>query len=122
MPLMHIPSKTSNVIHTLLQFTHCLVWLQDIRKNSNLDPQIILVANKTDLYNEVDPKIAREFAESNKMLFVESSAKNGKNVESMFRAMAQTLCIQRAGEISKKIQEIKYLKEKKTKRECCVVM
>ncbi len=83
-----------------------------------------MVANKPDLHNQVDPKIAREFAESNKMLFVESSVKEGKNVEKMFQALAQTMCLQRAGEISKKNQEenIKNLKEKKTKRECCVVM
>ena len=50
----------------------------------------MLVGNKSDLTEEtvVDSMIAKEFADSRGMLFVETSAKNGSNVEEAFLAMA----------------------------------
>ena len=67
-------------------------WMKDIKNNSNLDPAIILVANKIDLD---DRKISKEtgmkYAEKNGLMYVETSSKEGINIDSPFEKLANTL-------------------------------
>lgn len=48
-------------------------WLKEIRENTDKEPVIMLVGNKIDLEHkrEVSTKEGKEFAEKNKLLFIE---------------------------------------------------
>ena len=70
------------------------MWLRDLRKNSNPDAKVFLIANKIDL--EKDRKISKEegqkIKDDNKLdLFMESSAKNGINAQNIFIQAAKML-------------------------------
>ena len=67
-------------------------WMKEIKNNSNLDPVIILVANKIDLE---DRKVTKEkgmkYAEKNGLMYVETSSKEGINVDSPFEKLTNAL-------------------------------
>ena len=67
-------------------------WMKEIKNNSNLDPAIILVANKIDLE---DRKVTKEkgmkYAEKNGLMYVETSSKEGINVDSPFEKLTNAL-------------------------------
>ncbi|KAJ1457306.1 putative RAB6 protein [Pelagophyceae sp. CCMP2097] len=68
-------------------------WIDDVRAERGADVVIVLVANKTDLADKrqvsTDEGAAR--AAEEKILFVETSAKAGVNVKSLFRRLAAAL-------------------------------
>ena len=76
----------------LESFNNLSVWLKEIKNNSNKDPEIVLVGNKIDLE---DRKVTKEkgmrFAEKNNLMYVESSSKEGINVDSPFEKLATAL-------------------------------
>ena len=74
-------------------------WIEDFKSQSPKTISMILVGNKCDLNDkrQVTIEEGRHLAENNEMLFFETSAKNGKNVEEMFLYSTQ--------EISKKINQ-----------------
>ena len=80
-------------------FKRISYWLNDCKNSAPKTILLILVGNKCDLEDkrEVTEEEGREFAEKNGMLFFETSAKTGKNVEELFK---QTVII-----IDKKIKE-----------------
>ena len=69
-------------------------WLDDISNNNNLgeDLSIILVANKIDLpYREVSIEEGDGFAKNNHLLFIETSSKEGINVENVFQRITKDI-------------------------------
>ena len=74
-------------------------WMNDCKNSAPKSILMVLVGNKCDLENkrEVTEEEGRDFAEKNGMLFFETSAKTGKNVEELFK---QSVII-----IDKKIKE-----------------
>jgi len=77
-------------------------WLEDIKDMSN-NPHIILVGNKSDLSirRQVSTEEGRAFADKNKMMFIETSARNTSSVEEAFTSVAkQTLESIQKGEIN----------------------
>ena len=69
-------------------------WLDDISNNNNLgeDLSIILVANKIDLpYREVSIEEGDGFAKNNHLLFIETSSKEGINVENVFQRLTKDI-------------------------------
>lgn len=68
-------------------------WVDDVRGERGNDVIIVLVGNKTDLNDkrqvttEEGEKKAKEF----KVMFIETSAKAGHNVKTLFRKIAQAL-------------------------------
>jgi len=58
-------------------------WLQELRENADRNIVIMLVGNKSDLRHlrEVPTEEAKEFAEKNKLSFIETSALDSSNVE-----------------------------------------
>ena len=69
-------------------------WLNDINNNNNLgeDISIILVGNKTDLpFREVSSEEGDGFAKNNNLLFVETSSKEGHNVENVFEMVTKDI-------------------------------
>jgi len=52
---------------------------------------VILVGNKSDLEGEreVNREVAKNFAKENNLLFLETSAKNGTNIEKIFQILSE---------------------------------
>ena len=74
-------------------FLHTAKWIDDVRAERGTDVIIVLVGNKTDLNEkrqvtaEEGEKKAKEF----NIMFIETSAKAGHNVKTLFRKIAQAL-------------------------------
>ena len=65
-------------------------WIDDCKSSAPETVLMVLVGNKSDLTEErkVSEEEGREFAEKNGLLFFETSAKTGKNVEEVFTQSA----------------------------------
>lgn len=70
-------------------------WLKSIGHVEGVDSErvIMLVANKTDLSDqrEVTTEEGKQFADENKLLFIETSAKNAFNVKNAFHESAEKI-------------------------------
>ena len=80
-------------------FKNVSTWIQDCKNQSPKTIFMVLVGNKCDLNDkrEVSYEDGNDLAERNNMLFYETSAKNGDNIEEIFMNSAQ--------EIAKKIED-----------------
>jgi len=74
-------------------FNHLETWLNEIKENGDKDVTIILVGNKCDLENQrqVTYDEGKNFADANGMLFLETSAKECKNVYEVFKVSASKI-------------------------------
>jgi len=74
-------------------FHHLTSWLNDARALATSELVIVLVGNKTDLQEdrEVTFLEASRFAQENDLMFLETSAKSGENVEEVFMKCAKTI-------------------------------
>lgn len=74
-------------------FAQTRKWIDDVRGERGNDVIIVLVGNKTDLGDkrEVTTQQGEEEAKRVGAMFVETSAKVGHNVKSLFRRIAQAL-------------------------------
>ena len=79
-------------------FQNIKSWIEDCRKQSPKTVFLVLIGNKVDLENrrEVSYEEGSIYAQKNGMLFFETSAKTGKNIEEIF--------IKSSNEIAKKIE------------------
>eukprot|EP01117_Protostelium_nocturnum_P010231 TRINITY_DN3670_c0_g1_i1.p1 TRINITY_DN3670_c0_g1~~TRINITY_DN3670_c0_g1_i1.p1 ORF type:complete len:217 (-),score=79.80 TRINITY_DN3670_c0_g1_i1:103-753(-) len=71
-------------------------WLSEFHEKSNIDEKelvMMLVGNKCDLktFREVATEEAKKFAEQKGLLFVETSALNGKNIDEAFKQTIEAL-------------------------------
>ena len=81
-------------IDNLKSFEDLGIWLNDIKTNSSPDIKIFLIGNKNDLNaeREVPTEKAKQFKEENDIvLFMESSAKTGYNVQKIFAEAANLI-------------------------------
>ena len=69
-------------------FNHVKNWINEAKEHKN-DIKTILVGNKLDLEDEreVDKETVLKFAEKNNLKYLETSAKNGKNINNSFKEM-----------------------------------
>jgi len=74
-------------------YNHLTSWLTDARNLTHPNTVIMLVGNKKDLEDQRDVSFeeATKFAQENGVLFVESSAKTGENVEEVFLKTAKLI-------------------------------
>ena len=74
-------------------FNNVKTWLQEIDKYASENVNKLLVGNKSDLVvkKTVDSTMAKEFADSLGIPFLETSAKNSTNVEEAFMRMASDI-------------------------------
>ncbi len=74
-------------------FNNVKQWLQEIDRYANEGVNKLLVGNKSDLTAKkvVDYNVAKEFADSLGIPFLETSAKNATNVEQAFLTMAKQI-------------------------------
>ena len=70
-----------------VSFENLSDWIEDCKNSSPKTVFMVLVGNKCDLEEnrEVTEEEGKEFAERHGMLFFETSAKTGKNVEEVFK-------------------------------------
>ena len=73
-------------------YDHVKVWLSEAYEH-NEDITTILIGNKLDLVNErdVSKEIAVNFANNNKLKYLETSAKNGTNIKESFNTIIDLL-------------------------------
>ena len=83
-------------------FDNINTWIEDCKSQSPQTIFMVLVGNKNDLEDKraVTIEEGKELAEKNKMMFFETSAKTGTNVDEIFLRSAET--------IAKKIDENYY--------------
>lgn len=102
-------------------------WLRKLRQNGNDSQMIImLIANKNELKNErvIPTQTALQFAVQNNLLFMETSALLGKNVNEAFETLyKEILKVSRAEEVITEPSEVIVLQQTPenttTTRGCC---
>ena len=69
------------------------LWIENFYKNGPEQKNIILIGNKNDLpdLRQVTQKEAEAFSETNNMMYFETSAKEGDNIEYIFNYAAEKL-------------------------------
>ena len=74
-------------------FENVQEWIEEVRSQSPKQILLVLVGNKIDLEKErvVAIEEGKKFADSNDILFFESSAKTGNNVEDIFYKSAECI-------------------------------
>ena len=77
-------------------------WISEARNHGNKDITLALVGNKSDLeeYRAVSVEEAQAFADQHNLIYVETSAKTGNNVDAAF--------INTAKEIMQRIENAEY--------------
>jgi len=72
-------------------FANCTKWLNELKPNISHDAPIILVGNKNDVlyHRNVDTDRAAEYAKTNNLMFIETSALDGHNIDKAFITLAQ---------------------------------
>ena len=97
-------------------------WMEDIIEESRNKIPIVLVGNKCDLKEQrsVTQKEGEDLAKNYNIVFLETSCKNGDNVENCFKELTKQI-IEKKKERKKSI-EAKTLEKKEVKnkkRDCC---
>ena len=73
-------------------FNNLSSWLKEIKSHSNRDPEVILVANKIDIEDrKINKETGNKFAEKNGLMYIETSSKEGINIDSPFENLANSL-------------------------------
>lgn len=72
-------------------FQNLKQWIEEVNRKYNevQTTNVIIIANKTDLPNQVPVDVAQKFAEANKAIFIQVSAKTGDNIENIFTTLAK---------------------------------
>ena len=97
MPMYYRGAEAAILVYDITSVSsfHSLTrWLRDIKEYREVDDIVMaVVGNKADCASdrEVSTRQGEEFAEKNKMMFMETSAKTGQNVEELFCAIARKL-------------------------------
>ncbi|CRH03077.1 ras-related protein Rab-5C, putative [Plasmodium relictum] len=94
-------------------------WINELKSVHSNDIIIALAGNKNDLEDNrvVDRELAESFANSNNILFIETSAKTGQNVNELFLRIAKKLPLNKKEQDKNSGIQINNTEE--TKRRCC---
>ncbi|KAI3630890.1 hypothetical protein MIR68_003798 [Amoeboaphelidium protococcarum] len=95
-PMYYRGAQAAVVVYDLTNadtFTRAKSWIKELQRQANPNIVIALVANKVDLGSKrvVSTEEAQAYAEENGLLFMETSAKSGTNVNEVFVAIAKKL-------------------------------
>jgi len=68
-------------------------WLEELRDHASPDLSVMLVGNKSDLKNlrAVKTEMAQQFADRNRLQFIETSAIDNRNVEDAFKNLIDSI-------------------------------
>uniref|UniRef100_A0A0B6YA92 Uncharacterized protein n=1 Tax=Arion vulgaris TaxID=1028688 RepID=A0A0B6YA92_9EUPU len=92
-------------------------WIKWIKEIVPDDYRLVLVGNKVDkeTSRQIDSKVAKKFATQNGMLYYETSAKTGDNVDIVFLDVVNLL----ADTLESYSESVDILKHKERKNACC---
>ena len=94
-PMYYRKAKAAIVVYDITKratFERAKKWVLEVREKEQ-SALIVLVGNKGDLkqHQMVESREAATYTEENGLLFMETSAKTGENVEEMFLALSKKL-------------------------------
>eukprot|EP00727_Mastigamoeba_balamuthi_P006789 m51a1_g2730 putative ypt1p (189) ;mRNA; f:882096-883236 len=96
-------------------FSEVALWLSELKRYAQ-NPLRVLVATKCDLAERaVDPAQAKEFAQANGMLFFETSAKEGTNINECFMKLLEDIFNKQMG-----VEDNR--KKKQDKKSKCILL
>jgi len=74
-------------------FANLKQWIEEVNRKYNevQTTNVVIIANKTDLPSKVPVDVAQKFADANKAIFIQVSAKTGENIDSIFTTLAKGL-------------------------------
>jgi len=89
----HEADNSILVLADRASFLSTTKWIEDVRSERGNDVIIVLVGNKADLSDRRQVTLEEATAKSTELniLFMETSAKAGHNVKSLFKKIAMTL-------------------------------
>ncbi|XP_060065608.1 uncharacterized protein LOC132545943 [Ylistrum balloti] len=79
-------------------FNKAILWVKELLQQANAMMVIVLAGNKADMVTETKStnEEARKFAAENKLIFAETSAKTGMNVDDIFSQIGNVIARQQA--------------------------
>ena len=85
-------------------FARAKSWVRELQRQGTPNTVIALAGNKSDLASEqkVEPDEVRQYAEENNIMFMETSAKTGSNVQELFEQIARKLTTPQQAEAAAK--------------------
>ena len=100
-------------------FDNIREWVRDIKEEVSEKAIIFLIGNKIDIEDQrkISKEKGEELAEEFKIPFFEASAKSGKNVDEVFKALYNKIC-EIYGDLEKE-RGSKLIKKSKMKKKCC---
>lgn len=103
-------------VTSLESFESAKKWTEELKYDKPQEFLKVLVANKNDLKDQivVSSEMGREFAQKEGLIFFETSAKTGENIQKMFSEIAEIL----PKETKKMIEGLKFKKPRKNPF-CC---
>lgn len=95
-------------ISNISSFNQTSRWIDDVRNERGKDVVIMMVGNKTDLYDkrQVTTLEGEQRAKDMNVMFIETSAKDGYNVKQLFRRVSAALPIQFETDKEEDMQEV----------------
>jgi len=95
-------------------------WITELQRQGDPDIIIALAGNKCDLElrRKVRTEEAKAYADENSLLFLETSAKTGENVDAVFRNIATKLPAKHPSIVADE-QNIMLVDDSEMKRGCC---
>lgn len=97
-------------------------WIQKFTDSAGKIPLIAIAANKSDAVSERDCRAMKQFADENKYIFSEASAKTGEGVVEIFQKVAE-MVLKNSMPVSQLIVEPKFVKFssqlESEKKKCC---
>lgn len=95
-PMYYRGAQAALVVYDLTDdnsFQKAKLWVKELQVQGDPNVVIVLVGNKLDKeqFRKVQEKEAKSYAESQQLLFIETSAKNGANITELFTRIAKQL-------------------------------
>ena len=94
-PMYYRGAKAAVIVYDITDeetFKGAKTWISEIQKKGE-NCLIVLVGNKVDLTNhrKVDIHMVKDYVENNNIIYMESSAKTGLNVDKIFTTIAENI-------------------------------
>ncbi|XP_033728115.1 uncharacterized protein LOC117317413 [Pecten maximus] len=104
-------------------YNKATVWVKELMQQANAMMVIVLAGNKADMVTDTrcNNEEARKFAAENKLLFAETSAKTGMNVDDIFFQIGNVIARQQSPGVNDREGRgnVKLTKEEPKGRICC---
>lgn len=124
-PMYYRGAKAAVIVYDITDedtFKGAKTWVSEIKKKSN-NCLILLVGNKVDLTNnrKVDINMVKNYVDDNNIIYMESSAKTGLNVEKIFTTIAENISEDNEHEPINEIVNVNKREERAryTQYDCC---